>query len=207
MRHLPFKSTRQQRMEWISSKTWHCRTSKHFPGLFNKGEIARIHFMPKGAAHHFTAHHFTTHPRRVSTLWLTFPPEATAAPAVSFLQQESYFCCKQAGSDVTGPSSSSVPGSSLAPGIFLLGDLLYVRWKSCGALAGRPINAKKRRGEGKGRRYHCISPFKTQCFYMTVPALIQGIIGSQESGKSTAETLRLHCSRSSAGCWPPTKEV
>lgn len=46
-------------------------------------------------------------------------PEATAAPAVAFLQQESYFCCIQAGSDVTGPSSSSVPGSSLAPQILL----------------------------------------------------------------------------------------
>lgn len=43
-------------------------------------------------------------PWRVYVQTVTFPPEATS---VAFLQQESYFCCVRAGSDVTGPSSSS----------------------------------------------------------------------------------------------------
>lgn len=42
---------------------------------------------------------------------------------------------------------------------------------------------------------------------MTIWALIQGIVGAQDSGETTEDTLRLRCSRSSAGRWPPTKEV
>lgn len=39
----------------------------------------------------------------------------------------------QAGSDVTGPSSSSGPGSSLAPEILGVFLLFLLRWKRCGA--------------------------------------------------------------------------
>lgn len=65
------------------------------------------------------------------------PPEVTSAPAVGFLQQESYFCCTRAGSDVTAPSSSSGPGSSLDPEILrsfpvVLGDMGEVRSRDRG---------------------------------------------------------------------------
>lgn len=54
---------------------------------------------------------------------------------------------------------------------------------------------------------HCISPFKIWCFLVTVWALIQRIVGTQDSSTTTEDALGLHCSRSSAGCPPPIKEV
>lgn len=77
MCHLPFKSTKQQRREWISRKMWHCRTYKHVPGIFNKGKIALIYILPKDKRLKFfwqqCCVQLNTHPCHVYVLWMTFP--------------------------------------------------------------------------------------------------------------------------------------
>lgn len=53
----------------------------------------------------------------VETVTSPPPPGVTSAPPGGFSDRKVIFCRAQAGSDVTGPSSSSGPGSSLAPEI------------------------------------------------------------------------------------------